>query len=342
MRVCLKDVAEKAGVSIMTVSRAVHNKPGVSKELRLKLLKIADTMGYVPVRLAGDYQNRSRTMTIGIVLPHIEHTIFPAMLCAAEEVFSNNGYRIFLCCTYENSVKEFHDISALLERQVDGIIWSPATVKESSRAASIILKQKCPLVFMDRMIPDINADSVVVDDYEGAYNAVSHLILQGCRRIAHLTSRSESWVSLERRRGYQQALLDNSLEISEELIVAAGSDVNSGVCGLEKLLNAEADMDAVFCFNDPLAIGAYKALTRKNINIPSEVAVMGFSATFATEIAAVPISTVFQDASGIGRQAAVTLLSRIGNPYSILPARKQVLSTHLITRSSTIRNDNYY
>ncbi|MCP3965758.1 MAG: LacI family transcriptional regulator [Lentisphaerae bacterium] len=342
MKVCLKDVAEMAGVSMMSVSRAVHNKPGVSRKVRRKILEVAEEIGYVPNRMSMQPVVSRSTMTIGVVLPYLEHTIFPTMLCGIEEILSYNGYRIFLCCTYNNSVKEFHDISALLERNVDGLIWSPATLKESSRSAQVIMKQQCPMVFMDRLLPGIDADSVIVDDYVGAYSAVMHLIEQGCKKIAHITSDVESWVSSERTRGYEQALIDNKMKVFRQLIMKEGTDVDAGACGMEKLLNIGRKVDAVFCLNDPVAIGACKTLQQEKIEVPGEIAVFGFSDILETQIAAVPISTVFQDASGLGRQSALTLLSRIGNPNSGLPPKQQVLSTHLVLRSSTNKNSNHY
>lgn len=334
MTVKLSDIAKRAGVSMMSVSRAVNNKAGLSGELRTRILNIADEMGYVPNRLAADLCGKHRSMTVGVIVPHIRNTIFPLILESIEKLLSENGYRIFLCCSYNNPIKEFHDISALLERQVDGIIRCPATLEESLKSAKLIRKQKCPLILMDRILPDFEADSVTVDDYQGAYSAVSHLIALKRRKIAHLTTANESWVAAERLRGYRDALREAGIKSDSKMIIKAGSEFDDGIRGMEKLLE-HSSPDALFCFNDPLALGAGKYMRDRGIAIPDQIALIGFSSTLETEIAAVPLSTVFQDAEGLGRQAALALLSRLYNPSAKTPCRQQVLCTHLVIREST-------
>lgn len=146
-KITLRDIAEKSGVSLMSVSRAIHGRPGIGKDLQKKIAEMAAEMGYVPNRSANQLGQKNSPMTVGVVIPHLANTIFPDILQSIETALSANGYRILLCCSYNNPIKEFQDISALLERQSDGIIWCPVLLEESRKAAELIRKQRCPLVF---------------------------------------------------------------------------------------------------------------------------------------------------------------------------------------------------
>ncbi len=333
-KVTLKDIAEACGVSLMTVSRSLQGKPGVGLDKKREIEKVADVMGYIPHRTAYPLGRKGSSMTVGVVIPQLADTIFPTILQNIEDVLSSSGYRILLCCTYDNPIKEFHEISALLERQVDGIIWSPVLVEDSAKAAKLIQEQKRPLVFLDRMIPSIKADAALVDDFSGAYEAVRHLLDQGMRRIYHLAPRSASYVAVERCRGYTQALNDGGVNPRDEWIMRTGSGLSHGREGMELLLNSEAPPEAVFCFNDPLAIGTCMVLEEQGIAVPEQIAVVGFSNTIESEISRIPLTTVFQDAEGLGRTAGELLLSRMINPGLKISPRKKILKTSLIVRNS--------
>lgn len=335
-KVNLKDIAEATGVSMMTVSRALRGKAGVGRELRERIAAVADEAGYVPNRAAYQLGQQTGTMTVGVVVPHIANTIFPAVLQTIEGVLAANGYRILLCCTYDNPLKEFNDISALLERQADGLIWAPVLMEESLRAAELIHKQKCPLVFLDRKFPGRPADAVLVDDREGARVLGRHLLERGFRDIAYLGPRMESYTARERREGFFEALAEAGVTPRPEWILAIGSDVDAGRNGAQWLLDRPARPRAVCCFNDPLAVGAEIELLARGWAIPGDMAVAGFSGSMESEISRVPITTIHQDAAGLGRVAAELLLSRLINS-AVRPAPiERVLKTHLVARASTL------
>ncbi len=318
----------------MTVSRALHGKPGVGAALQKRIAQLAEEMGYIPNRAAYQLGQGKSSQTVGIVIPHIANTIFPDILQVIEATLSANGYRILLCCTYNNPIKEFHEISALLERQVDGIIWAPVLMNESLRAAELIRKQKCPLVFLDRKIPGFSADAVLVDDYAGAHALAEHFVRKGFTQIAYMGPRLESYVASERRRGFTDALKKHGVIPRDEWLLSIGSDIDSGRNGIRLLLDLPKRPDAVFCFNDPLAVGAELELLARGIAIPHEMALCGFSNSIESEIARVPITSVHQDAAGLGRAAAELLLSRLINP-DIRPAPiERIIRTHLVVRES--------
>ena len=338
-KVTIRDVAAAAGVSLMTVSRAIHGRPGVGEALQRKIATLAAEMGYVPNRIAAQLGQQSSPMTVGVVIPHLANTIFPDILQSIETVLSANGYRILLCCSYNNPIKEFQDISALLERQSDGIIWCPVLLEESQRAAELIRKQHCPLVFLDRKLPDFPADAALVDDFDGMLSAARHLTRQGITRIAWLGPRLESYVARERRNGFLAALTEAGIPVREEWMLRIGSDIASGRSGVARLLDAPELPEAICCFNDPLAIGAEQELLARGVAIPRAIALTGFSGTVESEIARIPITSVFQDAPGLGTAAAELLLNRMINPDVKLTPVERIQKTHLIVRASSRRAD---
>lgn len=337
-KVSLKDIADALKVSQMTVSRALHGKGGLSEELQQSILQTAEEMNYLPSRAVKGFAETEGSLTVGVVVPHVANTIFPEIIENIESFLSANGYRILLCCSYHNPLKEFRDISALLERKVDGIIWSPVTLDNGQNIVAMIRKQRCPLVFLDRLLEDVAADAVVVNDRESMHLIVTHLLQQGCRHLGYLNPRIPSYVSRERLAGYRQALIDFGLAVNEEMIYHVGSDVASGRSGAGAMLERRDRPDAIVCFNDPLAIGVELELLNRHIAIPDEIAVTGFSGVIETELAAVPITTVLQHPVELGQEAARLLFGRMINPaYRVTPVKK-VLPGTLAVRQSSLRS----
>jgi LacI family transcriptional regulator len=332
MKVNLKEVAEATGVSMMTVSRALRNKQGVSEQKRDEIKKIAESMGYIPNTVASNLSSNT-TNTVGVIIPDIENTIFPTMIKGIEETLSPEGFSIFLCCSYENPGKENMEITALLERRVDGIIWAPCSTTESMAVAKKVNMHNCPLVFMDRLLPEIDTDAVIVDDYFGAFEAVTHLINRGCKRIAHIRGKKDLWISEERYRGYCDALVSREIEVDLDYIIESDLNVLGGSYAMEQLLAKDEIPDAVFCVNDPVAVGAYRVLNQKGIKVPEGMSIVGFSATVESDI--LNMTTVYQDGHAIGRQAAQALLANIRSVSNMNQHSKQVLKTHLMVRDTS-------
>lgn len=334
--ITLKDLAQKAGVSLMTVSRALRGTNGVGLEMREYIQNLAVEMGYIPYRSLYSLGGKNSSMTVGIVIPHLPNTIFPEMIQNMEIILSSHGYRILLFCNYNKTIKEFQDISALLERQTDGIIWAPLHMEESKKAAAMIMEKKCPLVFVDRKLAGFETDSAIVDDFQGARDAVLHLIAQHRTRIAFLRPKLESYVASERQKGFEAALQETATPCDKRLILKVGPDLESGREGVKILLQKGEYPDAIFCFNDPIAIGAEMELLAQGISIPDTIALAGFSNVLECEIAKVPLTTVYQDAAGLGQAAAELLLNRMLNPGIVLKPVTRILKTNLIVRESSV------
>lgn len=336
-KVTLQDIADAAGISQMTVSRAIRGHPGVREDLQKKIADLALSMGYVPNRSLKELGSQRTSMSVGVVLPYLGNTIFAEILESIESVLSSYGYRILLCCTYNNLIKEFHDISALLERQVDGIIWAPLHLKDSIPAAKIIKRQRCPLVFVDRIIPDWKADGVLTDDFNGALELTRHFISEGYTKIAYVGAAQNSYVESKRRAGYMEGMREKLLPIRDEWILRGKTDFSAGKQAAADLLKCREIPEAALCFCDTLSIGVEMGLLEHGISIPGTMALAGFSGTREMEITKVPITGIFQDAVVLGKTSAEFLLKRMINPKVRLIPEIKVLETKLVTRESSLK-----
>ena len=334
-RITLKDVAEHFGVSLMTVSRAVHGQFGVAPETQRRIVAYAEKRGYIPSRDLYQLRTARPSMTVGFVVPHLDATIFPAMFEAVESFFGERGWRVVMCCSYNSTIKEYRAMSSLLELGADGVLWCPVANGGYTHLRETLTKGKKPIVFVDRLVPGWAADSVTVDDRAAMARLVAHVVARGCRRIAYLgAAGTSSWVARERKAGYRQALRQAGLPYDGDLVLDVGSDVAAGVAGANELLRRTPRPDAICCYNDPLALGAEAALLKKGLKIPGDCALTGFSGTLATSLTAVPITTARQDAAAIGLAAARLLYNRIVSAGAKVPVRK-VIATELLLRRST-------
>lgn len=335
-RVTLTDIARLAGVSVMTVSRSLRDAEGVSPKLQLTIKKIARELNYIPQRSQYESNGESCPKTVGVLLPQLENTIFPKVLKNIETELSLYGYRVFFSCPYGDILTEFRNLEAILDSHPDGIIWSPVHITQSRKAAGLIKDADYPLVFLDRKIDGVKADAILVDDYEGMYAATKHLVEQGKRHFAFIAPREDSYVAVERLSGFRKALADTGIEFIEEHLVHVGADIVAGHEAVRLLMERGGEIDAYVCFNDPLAIGVEYELLERQVRIPHEAAIMGFSGIIETQIAQIPISTVFQDAELLGCAAAEFLLSRMTNPDIKLLPREKVIKTYPLLRASSL------
>lgn len=333
----LKDIAQACDLSEMSVSRALRGAKGVGEATRRRVQDVARQMGYIPNRGAAILASRtSSTKTAGIMLPVLGHTIFPEILDGIESELNTQDYRFFLCKTDDDPQKELRETIAMLERRVDGMIMAPASTRESQEAVRLIQRQNCPLVFMDRALEDMAVDAAVFDDYQGAFDATTHLIESGCRRIACLSGPETIWTVQERGRGFRNALDKAGVPYEDSDIIRTDLTHDGGETGMEELLDQPQQYDGVFCVAARVGIGALLTLQRRNIRIPQDMTFAGFTEVLEADLLRAPITTVVQDAQLLGRKAARMLLKRIGeqNAPADGPAEMLRLPTRLHVRSS--------
>ncbi|WP_419176586.1 LacI family DNA-binding transcriptional regulator [Desulfosediminicola sp.] len=331
--VTINDLAKKLGLSPSTVSRALRNHPDISKETKQRVLAMATKTDYQPNLIAQSLQNR-RSNNIGVVVPEIRNTFFSTVISGIEEVAYEAGYTIMVCQSADTVAREVLNIRALAANRVAGMLVSISQETTSYDHLELVVRQGIPLVLFDRVAEDLKVSRVIVDDYKGAYEAVQHLVERGRKRIAHIGGTRSMYVSRARRQGYEAALRDNGLQVSDDYILYAGYHEEDGRRAAERLMSLPEPPDAIFTINDPVAIGAFVYLDEVGVKIPDDVALVGFSNNPNTALVRPKLTTVNQPAFEIGRRAAELLLKNLTSESA--PATETiVLPTTLVVREST-------
>ncbi len=328
----IKDIARTLGIAPSTVSRALHDHPDISDETKRRVVELAKEQNYQPNQIAKSLQN-NRTNTIGVVVPEIEHHFFSSAISGVEEVAYKAGYTIMVCQSQEQMVREIMNIRALAAHRVAGIVVSLSRNTTEYSHLEDAMRQGIPLVQFDRVAEQLATSKVVVDDFNGAYAGVHHLIEQGYTRIAHIAGRSHVTIGRDRLEGYRQALQDHGFPVDENLVVPGGFQEQDGEEAMKHLLNLERLPDAVFAVNDPVAIGAYRLLRERGMRIPRDMALLGFCNNPESALVEPPLSTIAQPSWQMGKTAARLLFQQF-DQKNFVP-QTHVLRTQLIVREST-------
>ena len=333
-RSTITDIARELGISASTVSRALRDHPDISLATREKVKKAAERLDYFPDSIAQGFK-RQRTSTIGIIVPEIQHHFFSSAISGIEEIAYTSGLTIMVCQSNEDCEREKLNLRALVSHRVAGLLVSLSQTTTDVSHFDILKKRKIPVVFFDRTHEDLSGSQVIVDDYQGAYELVTYLVGRGYRKIAHIAGPANILIGRERERGYRDALLDNGLIPEERYIIHGGCRKRDGVQGMRRLLELDQWPDAVFCVNDPVAIGAFTILRERKIHIPREVALAGFSNNPLSSLIEPQLTTVDQASYEIGRVAAELLLKQIKKGSNNVSPEIIVKKTRLIIREST-------
>lgn len=330
----IKDIAKQLELSVSTVSRALRDHPDIADRTKKRVMDLAREMDYQPNTLAQSLQART-SRTIGIIVPEIQHHFFSSAISAIEKVANKAGYFVMFCQTDESYEQEVLNTRAFMEHRVAGLIVSISQETRDFEHFRMVMRRNVPIVFFDRAPEELDASKVVVDDYGGAYKITSHFIERGYRRIAHIAGPNTISIGRERHRGYRDALEAHGFSYDPDLVVTVGFRENDGVGAMQELLNKGQTVDAVFCVNDPVAVGAFQFLRERGVAIPSEIALGGFSNNPITSLIDPPLTTVEQPVGELGKMATHLLLDQIRSEDDVPPVITKHLRTRLVVREST-------
>ncbi len=328
--ITMRDVAERAGVSVTTVSHVINNTRPVSDTLRHRVVTAMQDLGYQPNTLARSLR-RGKTHTIGVIVPDHSNPFFAEVARGIEDTSFEHGYSVIICNSDRDLHKERLYISVLVEKQVDGILFVAAGL--SADNIQPLLDRPMPLVIVDRHIPALAVDSVLADNQRGGWLATQHLIELGHRRIGCIVGPEDITSSTERVAGYRQALSDHQLPPDEGLIIRGDFQYESGYEAGERLLDLVPPPTAIFACNDLMAVGVMSRALEIGLAIPADLSVIGFDDIRPTVYANPPITTIKQPKYEMGVAATELLLARIRD--SGKTPQQQVLETSLIIRQST-------
>lgn len=331
------DIAKALNISAATVSRALNNNPKISKATCQLVAETAAKMNYKQNKLALALRS-GKSNNIGVIVPRIDSNFFASVIRGIEEELYPHRYNVIICQTHEDEKREIENINTLLNAQVDGILMSVSNVNsENDRVIKRVVDKNVPLIFFDRKKNIEGVSSVTINDYDVAYSATQHLINEGCKRIAHITSDKTLEIFQNRFKGYKQAVIDNALFFEEDYVFQTKSSLESGSMAVKKFLSLKNPPDAIFSSSDFAALGAIQELKAQGIRIPEDFCVVGFGNEPFTKFMEQSISTVDQCPQEMGKMAAKVLLEQMKNPESIKIEQKVVLTTELLIRKSSSR-----
>ena len=337
--VTLEDLAQRLNISRSTVSKALKGRSDVSKKTRKKVLSLAKELNYVP-NLTAVYLRTQRTKTIGVIIPTLLNQFFSKVIIGIIEEAEKHGYLVITLQSNERFELEQKHLQLLMEKQVDGILISLSNQTNRVDHLNMILKNEIPIVMFDKINKLVNCSKVIIDDQQAAYNAVTHLIDKGYRRIAHFRGSLNPQNSIDRFLGYRKALIDNSIEFDASLVYLCDNndDFNDGYTNAQKLLKEHPDVDAIFTITDVVAVGILKYFNENGIKIPKDIALFGFSNWFMTSVITPSLSTVKQPDIEMGEKAVEVLIDEIEKTLKKIPItpKKVVLPTSLIIRDSCL------
>lgn len=334
--ITMKDIAQALGVSVATVSRALKDNPRISKEQREKIQAYAREHHFYPNVIAESLRNsRVKPLKIiGVIVPQLAHFYFSSILSGIEEEATTHGYRIMVAQSNERYEREVRICQDFYKNRVCGVIVSQAKDTVKYEHFKKLIDHHMPLVFYDRICTGINCSRVVVDDYMGAYNAVTHLINTGCRRIACYSSPMTLEISKNRYNGYRDALLKNGLKVNENFLRICDNREDAEVLTPE-LLQQEEIPDAFFAVNDDTAVGILYAAKRMGYHIPEDISICGFTNGDRSKACDPMLTTVEQRGVRVGEEAANILISKVEGLLPPDKVEKRIVRTKLIIRGTT-------
>jgi LacI family transcriptional regulator len=335
-RFTIHDIAKKLNITASTVSRALNDHPRISDATKKAVQKAALKLNYQPNHIAAALRN-GRSNILGIIVPTIDRSFFSSVVRGIEEIANTSNYNVMICQSHDDYKKEVATVEALLNARVDGIITSISKGTDNVDHFNKVIEKGIPLILFDRSNDNLSVSQVVLDDFLGAYQAVEHLITQGCTRIAHITSVRKISIYKERLRGYKEALLANGFPYDEKLVIEGNLQLEDGRNAMHELLKLKAIPDAVFSASAYGAMGAMQVLKEKKIRIPEQVALVGFSNEVFTYLSEPALTTVEQHSLRMGNTSAEIFLEEIASKNKKFIPQKIVLKPELIIRESSLK-----
>ncbi len=327
----IRDVAKRAGVSSMTVSRVINNSGYISHETFERVEKAIADLGYVPNALARSLRLK-QTKTIALVLTDITNPFFTTIARGVEDAASENGFSVIFCNTDESPGEESEYLTALLQKQVDGILLVPAW---SSKESVIYLQERSePVVVLDRRVMDVKVDTVRCDSEQGAFSLTQHLLDLGHRRIAVFSGPSGASTAVDRVEGYRRALAAGGVAIDPRLIHYGQFIQSSGYRLAQDVLGETPNVTAIFAANNFIAIGAYHGLRDAGVRIPEDISLVTFDDLPAPLVLEPFFTVADQPAYEMGRRGTELLLARLAGEGPAEP-QEIILPTQLIVRKSS-------
>lgn len=328
-RATIEDVAQMAGVSRQTVSRAINDKGEISPATKERVLKAIEQLGYRPNRLAQGMVTQ-RTFTIGLILSNIANPFFPEITHGVQDAAQAKEYNVFLCNTDDNAIREMQELQSLAARGVDGIILFSHQASDADLVA--FANTYRPIVVINRVIEHPNVSVMMVKNYYGGQLAADYFIDQGHTQLGMLTNDIPSGSQVRRVRGFRERIQERGLTLPDDRLITAPASLEGGRLAAHQLLDDHAETSAIFTYNDLMALGAIRACGERGLRIPDDVAIIGFDDISFAAMATPSLSSVRVDKYALGQKAMARLVAMIDAPETNFPLEE--INVELILRES--------
>ncbi|MBN8643270.1 MAG: LacI family DNA-binding transcriptional regulator [Flavobacteriales bacterium] len=336
--ITLKQIAEKLGISITTVSKALKDYPDVSPKTKKAVLDLAEELNFTPNSYAV-YLRTNESKTIGLIIPEVVHHFFSGVINGIIDEAEKNGYLVIILQSGESIALEKKQVDLLINKRVDGIIISLSNESNNDAHLKEILRRDIPLVQFDKISKLIPSSKIIIDDQKAAFNAVEHLIKKGCKKIAHIRGPLNPQNSIDRFLGYKKALEKNNITFDPKLVYACHNvTFDEGRVFAEQIIKDHPDVDGIFVITDLVAVGVLSYFNENNISVPSQIKVIGFSNWFMSQVITPKLSTVDQPSYEMGVQAFRVLFDELQmrKEGKVVAPRIVELDTSIIERESSL------
>ena len=339
----IKDIAKALNISTSTVSRALQDHYAISPETKKLVLECAEKLNYRPNPAALSLRER-KTLSIGIIVCEIANSFFSQVINGVESLTSEKGYNVIISQTHESYDREVADMDFLSSRSIDGLLISISAETNNLDHIRKLHKMGLPMVFFDRIVPDIQTHTVVVDNFKGAYDATTHLLQNGYTKIAAIAGSEFLSITNERLAGYTEALKNYNVQPDADYIkhcFYGGMRSAELEEAIDELMNLQNRPEAIFAASDKLTTGCLSYLHNHSITVPEEIALVGFLNSDIANLLNPALTTVRQPAFEMGKTAAELLLQLIKSKRPVTEFEKKVLVPELIIRDSSIDRKAY-
>jgi LacI family transcriptional regulator len=339
--VTIYDIAQKLALSSATVSRGLQDHPAINKNTRKKIQEAAKELGYRHNTFASSLR-KQRTNTIGVIVHELNSNFITSVLAGIEKVTTEAGYDLIIAHSSESYEKEAANALNLFHKRVDGLIASLAFDTKGLDHYHSFEEKGIPVIFFDRVEEKSESTKVIIDNYKCGYQATQHLIEQGCRRIVLVTANLKRNVYAQRHKGYTDALFDNNIPYNKEWVLIKDLSEQCGVEAALQIMKMKPLPDGAFITNDFSAAVCMQTLKEHGIQIPADIAVVGFNNDAISKIIEPQLTTIHYPGIDMGEIAARNLINHLTGQANIKHTNTIVVRSELIIRKSSLKKQGHF
>jgi len=332
--ITIYDLARKLNISIATVSRALKDDPVVSKKTKKRISELAEEMGYRSNNFARNLRTQ-RTNTIGVIVPRLNSYFMSTVIAGMESIANSEGYNLIISQSSESATKEVANAKTMFNNRVDGLLVSLAYDTDTLAHFEAFVKKNIPLIFFDRVAEHDDYTCILINNKKAAYEATTHLISEGRRRIVYITATPKRNVYVDRLQGYKDALADQRIKFREDYVLISNLSQEAGAEAAALIRDMSPLPDAVFVANDNCAVGCMAALKKTGIRIPEDIAFAGFNNDPVCTVVEPNLTTINYPGYEMGQVAARNLINHLSGGSRINSTNTIILRSELVIRESS-------